>query len=249
MRLGAGVVVVILASIFGLAPRTVETTALDEVEYPAVAAHRGGLTVHPENTLTAFKAVEAEHPGMPIEMDVRALKDGTLVMIHDATVDRTAEGTTGAVNAMTPAQWAALRIKNPNGGTVPASTFQQVLDHFADTDTPLVIELKDYSGADKFIEAVWPHKDQIIVQSFNAGMVDRFVKSGLHTLQLSNDLPVIADGVEHVGVSNKSITAEFVEQAHDQAVKVWAWGNDVTADMADTDTRGIDGFISNNPNQ
>lgn len=249
MLLGGAVVAVILASVFGLATRTVGTTVLDGIEYPAVSAHRGGLTVHPENTLTAFKAVEAEHPGMPIEMDVRALNDGTLVMIHDATVDRTADRATGAVNAMTPAQWAALRIKNPNGGTVPASTLQQVLDHFEDTETPLIIELKDYSRADKFIEAVWPHKDQIIVQSFNAGMVDRFVKSGLHTLQLSNDLPVIAEGVEHVGVSNTSITAEFVEQAHDQAVKVWAWGNDVTADMANTDTRGVDGFITNNPNQ
>ena len=57
-----------------------------------VAAHRGWSTVYPENTLLAFrKAIEI---GVDqIETDVRITRDGELVCIHDATVDRTTNGT------------------------------------------------------------------------------------------------------------------------------------------------------------
>ena len=57
-----------------------------------VAAHRGWSTVYPENTLLAFK--KAIEIGVDqIETDVRITRDGELVCIHDATVDRTTNGT------------------------------------------------------------------------------------------------------------------------------------------------------------
>ncbi len=53
--------------------------------------HRGTVRFAPENTLAAFrKAIEL---GLDlIEMDVRETKDGHLVIMHDATVDRTTNG-------------------------------------------------------------------------------------------------------------------------------------------------------------
>lgn len=57
----------------------------------AVIAHRGGKAIAPENTLAAFKkAIElgADY----VEIDVRATKDGKLVLMHDRTVDRTTNG-------------------------------------------------------------------------------------------------------------------------------------------------------------
>jgi glycerophosphoryl diester phosphodiesterase len=55
-------------------------------------AHRGGAALWPENTMHAFqKALEL---GVDmIEMDVRPAADGTLVVMHDDTVDRTTNGT------------------------------------------------------------------------------------------------------------------------------------------------------------
>lgn len=57
-----------------------------------VAAHRGWSSAYPENTMPAFRAA-AELGVDQIETDVRITKDGELVLIHDATVDRTTNGT------------------------------------------------------------------------------------------------------------------------------------------------------------
>ena len=57
-----------------------------------VASHRGWSEKYPENTMEAFRA--AIDIGIDqIETDIRVTKDGKLVLIHDATVDRTTNGT------------------------------------------------------------------------------------------------------------------------------------------------------------
>ena len=56
-----------------------------------ICAHRGANHSHPENTLSAFK--EAIRLGAHmIEFDVRLTKDSALVILHDATLDRTTTG-------------------------------------------------------------------------------------------------------------------------------------------------------------
>lgn len=56
-----------------------------------VIAHRGAHKTNPENTLSAFKeaiAIGADY----VELDLRTSKNGKLVIMHDATVDRTTNG-------------------------------------------------------------------------------------------------------------------------------------------------------------
>jgi glycerophosphoryl diester phosphodiesterase len=53
-------------------------------------AHRGLFRHAPENTLAAFAACLDLRLG--IELDVRRTKDGALVCLHDATLDRTTDG-------------------------------------------------------------------------------------------------------------------------------------------------------------
>ena len=73
---------------------------------PRVIAHRGGRGLWPENTLHAFR--QAHRMGADVlEMDIRRSADGELVVLHDATVDRTTDGT-GAVAALTQAELARL---------------------------------------------------------------------------------------------------------------------------------------------
>ncbi len=64
------------------------------------------------------------------ETDLRRSKDGHLVMMHDATVDRTTNGT-GRVRDLTLAQLKELKLKYTNGNlsdeTVP--TFEEFLKH------------------------------------------------------------------------------------------------------------------------
>lgn len=61
-------------------------------------AHRGASALYPENTLRAFIAA-AELGADMCEFDVRMTRDGEVVVIHDATVNRTTDGR-GRVAAM-----------------------------------------------------------------------------------------------------------------------------------------------------
>ena len=78
-----------------------------------VFAHRGGAGLAPENTRGAFR--QAAALGVDgCELDVRLSKDGEVVVIHDATLDRTTDAD-GPVSALTAAElgarrrWASLR--------------------------------------------------------------------------------------------------------------------------------------------
>ncbi|MGQ9490414.1 MAG: glycerophosphodiester phosphodiesterase [Anaerolineae bacterium] len=73
---------------------------------PYVMAHRGNQVACPENTLAAFHRALADGADI-IETDLHVTADGAFVCIHDATVDRTTDGT-GAVAEMTLAQIKAL---------------------------------------------------------------------------------------------------------------------------------------------
>jgi len=60
-----------------------------------ITGHRGALGSEPENTLRSFRRAAADGCD-EIELDLRVTADGELVVLHDATVDRTTDGT-GAV--------------------------------------------------------------------------------------------------------------------------------------------------------
>ncbi len=69
-------------------------------------AHQGGELEAPSDTMYAFKTAVAKGAEV-IELDVHAAADGELVVLHDATVDRTTDGT-GSVDEMTTEQIKAL---------------------------------------------------------------------------------------------------------------------------------------------
>ena len=105
---------------------------------PRLFAHRGASGEAPENTLAAFRravALGIEY----IELDVHLSRDGHVVVIHDATLERTTSGD-GKVQEQTLVQlqqWDAGYRFSPDGGetfpfratgvTVPtlAEVFQQ----------------------------------------------------------------------------------------------------------------------------
>jgi glycerophosphoryl diester phosphodiesterase len=71
-----------------------------------VWAHRGGSSAAPENTAASDEV--ARRAGVEwIETDVQPTKDGVPVVLHDATVDRTTNGT-GAIRSLTAAEVAEL---------------------------------------------------------------------------------------------------------------------------------------------
>jgi glycerophosphoryl diester phosphodiesterase len=78
----------------------------DEATVPKVVAHRGYSSVAPENTLAAV-ASGARSGADWVEIDVATSADGHPYVLHDATVDRTTDGT-GALAALTAPTLDAL---------------------------------------------------------------------------------------------------------------------------------------------
>jgi glycerophosphoryl diester phosphodiesterase len=101
----------------------------DPIRAPRVIAHRGAWGEAPENTLPAIaRAIEL---GCAMaEIDLRYTSDGEVVVIHDATVDRTTDGT-GTVASKSLAELrrldAGVRVSPALRGTrVP--TLQEVVE-------------------------------------------------------------------------------------------------------------------------
>ncbi len=76
--------------------------------YPRIVAHRGGGALAPENTLGAIR-LGASMGFKGVEFDVMLAGDGTPVVIHNETVDRTTDGH-GEVPKMTYAELSRLKI-------------------------------------------------------------------------------------------------------------------------------------------
>jgi glycerophosphoryl diester phosphodiesterase len=79
---------------------------------PLIIAHRGDSAHVPENTLASFAAA-LEVGADLVEFDVQLTKDGAVIVIHDATVNRTTDGR-GRVHEMTLAQVRALSAGYPS---------------------------------------------------------------------------------------------------------------------------------------
>ncbi|MDD1713112.1 MAG: glycerophosphodiester phosphodiesterase, partial [Methanoregulaceae archaeon] len=86
-----------------------------------VIGHRGARSVEPENTLRAVR--EGMRCADTVEVDIRQTRDGVLVIMHDATLDRTTNGH-GLIRTCTLA--ALQRLDAGKGEKIP--TFSEVLD-------------------------------------------------------------------------------------------------------------------------
>lgn len=97
------------------------TSALSRLAKPEaglmIAAHRGAHSRAPENSLAAIEAAIAEGADI-VEIDIAVTGDGTPVLMHDRTVDRTTTGK-GPVEDKTASEVAALRLKERDGRPSP----------------------------------------------------------------------------------------------------------------------------------
>lgn len=76
--------------------------ALQPARRPLIVAHRGASAEAPENTPAAFR-LAIEQQADAIELDCRLTRDGAVVVLHDARLERTTDGR-GEVRDWTLAQ-------------------------------------------------------------------------------------------------------------------------------------------------
>ncbi len=153
-------------------------------DWPVNLAHRGASARWPENTLEAFRAAGSSTCGL--ELDVHVTRDGSVVVVHDETVDRTTNGT-GAVREMDLAEVRALdagyRFTPDMGLSYPyrglehrVPTLDEVFRRFP--DSAVNIDIKEaLSGAEAAVLRVIERcgaEGRSLVASQNHGVIRRF---------------------------------------------------------------------------
>src|ERR1041385_9086794 len=103
-----------------------------------ICAHRGGALLWPENSRIAFENT-AKLKVEQVEFDVHPSRDGKLVVIHDALLDRTTDAT-GPVSALS---WAELkRVVLKGSGGQRMLLLDEVIEIFRPTPINLRLEIK-----------------------------------------------------------------------------------------------------------
>ncbi|GAQ62843.1 glycerophosphodiester phosphodiesterase [Streptomyces scabiei] len=186
--------------------------------------HRGVMGVEPENTLRSF--VAADRAGLDvIELDLHLSKDGALVVMHDADVDRTTDGT-GPIADKTLAELRALDAGR--GERVP--TFEEVLDAVR---APLQAEIKDTAAARALAE-VMLRRDlvgRVEVLSFHdeaVAEIARLVPGVRTALVASRYGPDVVDRAVAAGAATlvlniRRLTLEVVEKARKANLRIIGW--------------------------
>ncbi len=219
---------------------------------PLIGAHRGGGHYAPENTLAGF-AMGARLGADLLEMDVQMTADGAVVVVHDATVDRTTNGsglvkdyTLAALQALDAGSWFNARYPqraDPAYVGLRVPTLAEVLAWGREQPVGFSIELKHgpifYTGLEEAVVE--------IVRG--AGLLERvqFMSFDHHAVRRVKEIaPAVPTGaiwsgrlIDPIGavraaradVANQSaalLTAEAVAEAHAAGLAVQCLVNDPT---------------------
>lgn len=212
-------------------------------------AHRGFSGRHPENTLRAFRAAEELGVDM-VECDVHRSLDGQLVVIHDATLDRTTNGT-GPVRARTLAEIQALDAGD--GERVP--TLEELL---AAVSLPVVVEVKTpealpgllalYRRRPELIERLWPISfGHALIRALTAELPD--LTAGVLYAGAPIEPWLLAEkaGAKILLPALETVSREEVEAAHSHGLYLSIWTADTPEEFAFCREIGIDGIATNRP--
>ncbi len=246
--------------------------------FPMIHGHRGASGVAPENTLAAFRRA-IEMGAEALEMDLQLTKDGAVVILHDATIDRTTDRR-GRLADLTLAE---VKHADAGGKTGPAyrgeriPTLAEAID-LARTagagHTRLNLELKYHvegvpsSDLERAALAVLREKgftSQVLIQSFHHGVLARVqalepdIPRGV--LVGKRQAPVADPGAlvhEHHATYYAPefvlVTPAMVAALHGAGIPIVTWTVNETRDMERLLAMGLgalpgDGIISNYPDR
>ncbi|MDT8305801.1 MAG: glycerophosphodiester phosphodiesterase family protein [Anaerolineae bacterium] len=223
-------------------------------ETPLVVGHRGASASMPENTLAAF-ALAAEEGAHGVELDVRLAADGTVMVIHDATVDRTTNGT-GRVRDLPAAEIQALDAGE--GQTVatlddvflafgPSLLYNVELKDFAVTDRGLVIAVADRIAA-------YHLENHVVVSSFNPLAVRRARRQLPKTTMVGLLWERGPRWLRHLGVQVEAdhphfslVDQAYIAWARERQLRIHVWTVDDPAEAGRLAHLGVHAIITNYP--
>lgn len=223
-----------------------------------ICAHRGASGHAPENTLAALLLAVDQGAAMA-EIDVRLSADGTAVLLHDETVDRTTNGR-GEVAALPMDQLRRLDAGSWFGGEWAGEklpSLAEVLDAVGGR-LKLNIELKGAAGAELEQEVVRLVRaaglnDRCLLTSFDHGRIDRLAAgeaglelgyivghAGWRPELLSARVPVLS--LEHT-----LVTADLAGACRAAGKQVHVWTVNRETDLRRVLDLAVDVVITNYP--
>lgn len=240
-----------------------------------VTGHRGAAGVAPENTLPSL--LHARRAGVDaVEFDLQCSRDGTPVLLHDPTVDRTTDGS-GPVEEMDLEELRRLdaghRYTPDRGGSYPHRGRDVViptLDEAVEAlpDLPLVVEVKSERAGEAL--ARWlrgpgrEEADRIMVGGFSASAVEGPARRARWRCATADELRpyVLLGKVGLAGLAAPSAdalmvptrrglvrvtTRRFVRRAHRDGLGVHVWTVNRPGEMRRLLDLGVDGLLTDFP--
>jgi glycerophosphoryl diester phosphodiesterase len=224
-------------------------------------AHRGASAVYPENTLRAFIAA-ADLGSDMCEFDVRMTRDREVVVIHDATVNRTTNGR-GRVAAMN-----SEAIKRLDAGVRFGAEFRdEPIPTLAEVAAALGgqcgrrcgmdVELKERGLETRVCDILREREviDDAIVSSFDWDQLKivRKAEPRLRLALLGEKAPAAllraAVAMEAFAIAPRFNIADaaLCAEAHHRGLVVYVWTVDDAPTMRRLIAAGVDGIMTNNP--
>jgi glycerophosphoryl diester phosphodiesterase len=232
-----------------------------------IVGHRGFSSIAPENTVvSAAKAIAVGADGA--ECDVRACKDGTIILMHDDKVDRTTDGE-GPVDSFTAAELAALDAgswKDAQYAGEPVPTLDALLQKHKGAKCQPVIEIKEEGIAQRVIDAVRAADmaDDVAVIAFSDDVVRemRALDPSIPCAWLSAENlkgKSMAERVDWIATRAREcntnmvdlhfgmLSEEIIAGLHKEGIEVWCWTVNEPAVMAVLMRWGIDSITTDRP--
>ena len=219
-----------------------------------VIAHRGASAAAPENTLAAFR-MAADLGADGVELDVRRTVDGQLVVIHDASVDRTTDGT-GRVAALTLDQLRRFDAGRKFGPPFRGERIPLLSKVFEALGGRLLVdvEVKAAGVEAALLDLIKKMQmvDSVLISSFDAQVV-------AHVRDLAPEMPAgllqsAADPYAAVSVRATAylpevtaLTADVVASCRSHGLRVITWTVRTEEEARQALRVGVDGIIADDP--
>jgi glycerophosphoryl diester phosphodiesterase len=223
-----------------------------------ISSHRGNSFVAPENTIPALESAIAANSDYA-EIDVRQTKDGTLVLMHDRSLKRTAgvsdfiwDLSDLEINALDVGTWFSLDYQNTR---VP--TLEEVLIYCKDR-IKLNIEVKtnptDIDTEKKLIELIkkYEYENQCVVSSTNyitlkkIKLLNKDIRTGYILSAVYGNFYDKAY-IDFFSIRSNFINLKVVNSIHKAGKEVHAWTVNTPNELERMKSVGVDCIITDRP--
>ena len=232
---------------------------------PRIVGHRGAKANAPENTLAAFRRAHAEGATW-VEFDAKLTADGDVIVMHDATLERTTDGkgnvaekTLAELKKLDAGGWFAPAFK---GERIP--TLVEAMALFMELGMGFNIEVKPCPGREAetaraccaLLDSHWPKTAPIpVLSSFKREALEAARDAAPHIPRgyLAEELgkcwraDVEALGCIAVHPGWKRLTRQQVRDIKEAGLKALVWTVNEPERARELVSWGVDSIITDAP--